>query len=71
VYGVENRTTVPIEVTFSVAKSQNIAFNTTVPTIKKVIQPNRFETLIHVRRNKLTEPLHFDYDLKYKVLNTQ
>lgn len=66
---MENRTTVPIEVTFSVSRSKNIAYNTINPTAKKVVQPNKFETLMHVRRNKIGEKIKFDYDLKYKTIN--
>lgn len=36
-YGVENRTTMPIEVTLNVSKSNNCEFNTQNHTVKKVI----------------------------------
>jgi hypothetical protein len=68
-YGVENRTTVPIEVTLNIGKSKNCSFNTANTVIKKEILPNRIETFVHVRRTKINEPMHFDYDLKYKVIN--
>lgn len=65
-YGAENRTIVPIEVTFSLAQSQNVAFSTTSPIVKKVIQPNRVEFLMHVRKEHLGKDTHLDYDFRYK-----
>lgn len=66
-YAAENRTTVPVEVEFSVKKSQNIAYNTESHTVKKVIQPNRIEILMHVKKDKLSLPLNFDYSFKHTI----
>ena len=68
-YGIENRTTVPIEVTLNVSKSKNCAFSTMGPVVKKVVQPNRFETLIQVRRERIEEGMKFEYELKHRVIN--
>lgn len=67
-FGVENRTTVPIEVTLNISKAKNCAYSSATPVIKKVVQPNKFETFVHVRRQNIQKELKFEYDLKYSVL---
>lgn len=39
-YGAENRTTVPYEVTFNVGKTKNFVCNGQSHIVKKIIEPN-------------------------------
>lgn len=66
-FGAENRTTVPIEVTLNVGLSQNFVCSTASHQIRKVIEPNQVEFLTHIRRDNLDEQLLLDYDFKFKV----
>ena len=45
-FGCENRTTVPIEVTFNVARLANCARSNPQTIIKKIIEPNKVEFLM-------------------------
>lgn len=69
-FGCENRTTVPIEVTFNVSKLTNCARSTQQNIIKKVIEPNRVEFLMNVRREDIKQqPLRLDFiDFKHREL---
>ena len=60
-FGCENRTTVPIEVTFNVARLANCARSNPQTIIKKIIEPNKVEFLMHVRREELhLQPLRLE-----------
>jgi len=48
-FGAENRTTVPFEVTFNMGKSINFVCNGKSHVVTKVIEPNKTEFLMHVR----------------------
>jgi hypothetical protein len=65
-FGCENRTTVPLEVSFSVGKSKNCARSTVAPLVKKIIEPNRVEFLMYVRRDELEAPLGLDIEFRHK-----
>ena len=49
-FGVENRTTVPIEVDFNVGIAHNLAFSGQGHLARKIVEPNRVEFLMNVRR---------------------
>jgi hypothetical protein len=66
-FGVENRTTVPIEVVFSVGRSHNFAYSGQSHLVKKLIQPNRVEYLLNVRREFTEEEMLLDYDFKFTL----
>lgn len=68
-YGIENRTSVDMEVTFSVAKSKNVASSITTkePIIKKIVPAHGFEFLMHVRKEDLSKPEYkFEYTYRHK-----
>lgn len=65
-FGCENRTTVPLEVMFSVRRSHNCARSSPLDTVRKVVEPNKTEFLMHVRRENLGSDLKLDYDFKHK-----
>lgn len=67
-FGCENRTTVPIEVTFNAGKMNFCARSPNNTLIKKVIQPNRIEFLINIRREDNQVPLRLDIDFNHKEL---
>ena len=65
--GVENMTTVPLEVTLNLGRSLNYVHNTSSHIIKKVIEPNMTELLMNVRRADLNGgEMILDYDFKFK-----
>ena len=68
-FGAENRTTVPIEVTFNMGRSLNFACSGVSHVVKKVIEPNRVEFLMHVRRDAVADEMMLDYDFRFKEVN--
>jgi hypothetical protein len=66
-FGVENRTTVPIEVVFSVGRSENFVYSGTSHVAKRLIQPNRVEYLMNIRREFTEEEMLLDYDFKFTL----
>ncbi len=69
-FGVENRTTVPIEVTFDVSKLPGCLKSTQQSIVKKVIEPNRVEFLMNIRKENIAQhALRLDaISFKYKEL---
>lgn len=65
-FGAENKTTVPIKVTFNVGRSQNFVCNTASHVVERVVEPNKIEFLTHVRRDDLKEEMMLDFDVKIK-----
>ena len=65
-FGCENRTTVPIEVSFNVSKSLNCSKSSKLPLIKRIIEPNKVEFLMHVRRQNTEAPLGLEIEFRYK-----
>mmetsp|Transcript_31110 Transcript_31110/g.30565 ORF Transcript_31110/g.30565 Transcript_31110/m.30565 type:complete len:124 (+) Transcript_31110:530-901(+) len=65
-FGAENRTTVPMEVTFNMGKSINFACNGASHIAKKVIEPNRTEFLMYVKREVTADDMLIDYDFKFR-----
>ncbi len=65
-FGCENRTTVPIEVTFNIGRIQNSLRSTESALIKRVIQPNQVEFLANIRRADIANPLKLDFDFKHR-----
>jgi len=61
-YGIENRTSVDMEITFSVVKGKNLAFSTPSAIVKKIVPANGFEFLMHTRKEDLTRT---DYKFEY------
>jgi hypothetical protein len=70
-YGVENRTTVPIEVAFNVSNSQNLSFSTATGLVKKIVEPNKIEFLMHVRRELISDEIAFDYTFSHREVNEE
>jgi hypothetical protein len=68
-FGCENRTTVPIEVTFNIGKLNNCARSTQQSIIKKMIEPNRVEYLMSIRREDISQaPLRLEsIDFKFRL----
>lgn len=56
-----------MEITFSVAKSKNLAFSTPTPIVKKIVANNGFEFLMHVRKEDLSRP---DFKFEYTYRHT-
>ncbi len=68
-FGVENRTTVPLEVTFNVGRSQNFLTSGRNFTTKKVVEPHKVEFLSCVRRDDLGDDMVLDYLFKFQELH--
>jgi hypothetical protein len=69
-FGCENLTTVPIEVTFNVNRIPNCLRSSQSTLVKKVVQPNRVEFLMHIRRENIAgQPLRLDTDFKRRLLD--
>lgn len=69
-FGCENRTTVPIEVTFDISRLPGCLRSTQQAIVKKVIEPNRVEFLMNIRKDQINQPaLRLDaISFKYKEL---
>ena len=66
-FGCENRTTVPIEITFNIGRIHNSLRSSSNAVIKKVIQPNQVEFLSNIRRADLSgPPLKLDFDFRHR-----
>ena len=52
-YAAENRTTVPIEVQFSVAEGGDFEYSSESNVVTKVIEPNKVEFLVNVRKKDI------------------
>lgn len=65
-FGCENRTTVPIEVTFNIGRIHHSLRSSESAIIKKVIQPNQVEFLTNIRRSDLGTPLKLDFDFRHR-----
>ena len=68
-FGCENRTTVPIEVTLNLSKTNDIEVSAESKVVKRVIEPNQVEFLAYVRRQKDGgKGIDYDIDFKHKEL---
>lgn len=64
-FGAMNMTTVPQEVTLNMGKTMNFVCNSKANVAKKLIEPNKVETLMHVRRENLKDGMLLDPDFRF------
>ena len=66
IFGVENRTTVPMEVQFNVGRSQNFLCSARNFNVKKIVDPSKLEFLNNIRREDIGDEMLLDYSFRFQ-----